>query len=84
MPIYSITKFGKDKFHTYRYKYDKGNLIVEIAINNESKNINVDNLAYKEIISLVSKMKNKFTYKINKGDFDEYFYDVPLWSEGYK
>ena len=84
MPIYSITKFGKDKFHTYRYKYDKGNLIIEIAIDKKSKNINVDKLTYKEIISLVSKMKNKFTYKVNKGDFDEYFYDVPLWTEGYR
>ena len=84
MPIYSITKFGKDKFHTYRYKYDKGNLIIEIAIDKESKNIKVDQLTYKEIILLVSKMKNKFTYKINKGDFDEYFYDVPLWTEGYR
>lgn len=84
MPIYSITKFGKDEFHTYRYKYNQGTLIIEIAIDKESKNINVDKLTYKEIISLVSKMKNKFTYKINKGDFDEYFYDVPLWTEGYK
>ena len=44
----------------------------------------MDKLTYKEIVALVSKMKNKFTYKINKGDFDEYFYDVPLWTEGYK
>ncbi|MHC0443712.1 hypothetical protein, partial [Flavobacterium sp. 3-210] len=78
--IYSITKFGKDKFHTYRYKYDRGNLFIEIATDNESKNINVDKLTYKELTSLVSKMKTKFTYKINKGDFDEYFYDVPLWT----
>lgn len=84
MPIYSITKFSKDKFHTYRFKYDKGNLNKEIAIDKESKNINVDKLSYEEIISLVSKMKTKFTYKRDKGDFDEYFCDEPLWSEGYK
>lgn len=35
-------------------------------------------------LSLVSKMKIKFTYKSDKGDFDEYFNDEPLWSEGYK
>ena len=29
-------------------------------------------------------MKTKFTYKSDKGDFDEYFNDEPLWSEGYK
>ena len=53
MPIYSIT--------TYRYKYDKGNLIIAIAIDKESKNLNVDKLTYKAIISLVSKMKNSLT-----------------------
>nr|WP_315169735.1 hypothetical protein [uncultured Flavobacterium sp.] len=84
MPIFSITKFSNDKFHTYRFKYDKGSLKKEIAIDKESKNINVDKLSYKEIISLVSKMKTKFTYKSDKGDFDEYFNDEPLWSEVYK
>ena len=75
---------GEKDYHVYKYEYIKGSIKLKKAMNKESKNINVDKLTYKEIILLVKKIKEKFIYKPEKGGFDDYFYDVPLWTEGYR
>lgn len=84
MPIYSITKSGEKNYHVFKYEYINGSIVVKKAIDKESHKINVDNLTYKEILTLVSKIKEKFIYKLEKDSFDDYFYDVPLWTEGYR
>ncbi|PBJ13327.1 hypothetical protein [Flavobacterium sp. ACN6] len=84
MPIYSISKSGEKNYHVFKYEYVNGNLITKKAIDKESQNINIDQLTYKKILSLVSKIKGKFTFKTEKESFDDYFYDVPLWTEGYR
>lgn len=84
MPIYSISKSGEKNYHVFKYEYINGNIITKKAIDKESQNINVDRITYKEILVLVSKIKEKFTFKTEKDSFDDYFYDVPLWTEGYR
>lgn len=84
MPIYSISKSGGKNYHVFKYEYVNGSIIVKKAIDKESRNINIDKLTYKEILLLVSKIKEKFIFKLEKDSFDNYFYDVPLWTEGYR
>lgn len=84
MPVYSISMSGEKNYHVFKYEYLNGNIILKKAIDKESNNINIDKLTYKEILSLVSKIKEKFIYKTVKGGFDDYFYNVPLWTEGYR
>lgn len=84
MPIYSISKSGEKNYHVFKYEYTNGSIIVKKAINKESHNINIDKLSYKEILQLVSKIKEKFIFKSEKDSFDDYFYNVPLWTEGYR
>lgn len=84
MPVYSISKSGKKNYHVFKYEYVNGNIITKKAIDKESQNINIDKLTYNEILLLVSKIKEKFTFKLEKDSFDDYFYDVPLWTEGYR
>lgn len=84
MPIYSITKSGEKNYHVFKYEYVNGSIIVKKATDKESRNINIDKLTYKEIVLVVSKIKEKFSFKLEKDGFDDYFYDVPLWTEGYR
>jgi hypothetical protein len=84
MPKYSISKSGEKEYHVYKYEYINGSISLKMAVNKESNNINIDKLTYKEIILLVTKIKKKFIYKPVKGGFNDYFYDVPLWTEGYR
>ena len=84
MPVYSVSMSGAKNYHVYKYEYTNGNIITKKAIDKESQNINIDKLTYKEILLLVSKIKQKFTFKKEKDSFNNYFYDVPLWTEGYR
>jgi len=84
MPVYSVSMSGEKNYHVYKYEYINGNIITKKAIDKESHNINIDKLTYKEIVLLVSKIKQKFTFKKEKDSFDNYFYNVPLWTEGYR
>jgi len=82
MPVYAIAKFGKDNFSVYRIEYLKGEIVVSKAIDEESKNINVCNMKYTQIVDLTKKIKYKFSYKKEKQTLDNYFYKVPYWTEG--
>jgi len=84
MPLYSISKSGEKEFHVFKYEYINDEIIVKKAIDSESNNINIDKLSYPQIIKLTNKIKNVFTYKNTNNTFDDYFFEVPLWTEGYR
>lgn len=82
MPVYAIAKLGEDHFSVYKIAYKNNVTVISKATNKESQNINVNTLTYDQIIVLISQMKNTFTYKFSPGSLDDYFYDVPFWTEG--
>jgi len=82
MPIYAISRFGKEKTFVYKIEYLKNKIILSRAINKESTEIDVTKLKYSQIIDLFKKSIYNFTYKKEKLTLDSYFYDVPFWTEG--
>ncbi|WP_433831139.1 hypothetical protein [Flavobacterium anhuiense] len=82
LPVYAISKFSNDSLSVFKIEYIKKKILLSEAINRESKNINVNKLTYQEILSLIPKIKNEFKYKPRKTSLDDFFYDVPYWTEG--
>jgi hypothetical protein len=82
MPVYSIAKFGNTTMSVFKIDYKNNKIILSEAVDEESKNININKLSYQQILVLISKIKNNFTYQPTKGTFEDYFYKVPLWTEG--
>ncbi|MCY1458006.1 hypothetical protein D9M71_753490 [compost metagenome] len=66
----------------FKIEYSKKKIVLSEAIDEESKNINVNKLTYKEILELIKKIKDEFKYKPKKTSLDDYFYNVPYWTEG--
>ncbi|MDR6969252.1 hypothetical protein J2X31_003279 [Flavobacterium arsenatis] len=82
MPVYAIARFGESNFSVFRIEYLNGKIILSKAIDEESKNINVCNMKYTQIVDLTKKIKYKFSYKKERQTLDNYFYKVPFWTEG--
>lgn len=82
MPIYAITKFSNDSLSVFKIEYVKKKILLSEAVDKESKNINVNKLTYQEILSLIPKIRNEFKYKPRRTSLDDYFYEVPYWTEG--
>ncbi|MNQ54136.1 hypothetical protein D3C85_681980 [compost metagenome] len=82
MPVYGITKFTNVGLSVFKIEYSKKKIVLSEAIDEESKNINVNKLTYKEILELIKKIKDEFKYKPKKTSLDDYFYNVPYWTEG--
>ncbi|MFL9836994.1 hypothetical protein ABS768_05750 [Flavobacterium sp. ST-75] len=84
MPIYSISMLGGKEFHIYKYTYKDKQVHIEKAkkINEMNINLNLNNLRYSELLTLIDNIKNKFEYEYINKSLDQYFYDVPYWTEG--
>jgi len=82
LPIYAISKLGKDKTYVYKIVYLKNEIIVSKATNKESIEIDVKKLKYNEILNLLKKDIYKYTYKKEKQTLDIFYCDVPFWTEG--
>jgi hypothetical protein len=82
MPVYGITKFSNVDFSVFKIEYKNNKVILSEAVDKESKNIDVTKLTYKQILLLIPKIKNTFTYRLKKETLDNYFYNVPFWTEG--
>lgn len=82
MPIYGITKFGRDSLSIFKIEYKNKKIVLSEALDKESKNINVCKLSYSEIVKLIKNIKYDFVYKKQDTTLDEYFYNVPFWTEG--
>lgn len=82
MPVYAIAKLGEENFSVYKIDYLQNKIVISKAINKESKSINVCTMKYIQILDLIRKIKNDFSYKKEKQTLDNYFYKVPFWTEG--
>ena len=82
MPVYGITKFTNVSLSVFKIEYKNKKIVLSEAINEESKNIDVNKLTYQQILELIEKIKNTFKYKVREKTLDDYFYKVPYWTEG--
>ena len=82
MPVYEITKFTNVGLSVFKIEYKNKKIVLIEAINEESKNIDVNKLTYQQILELIEKIKNTFKYKVRGKTIDDYFYKVPYWTEG--
>lgn len=77
MPIYSISLLER-KHRVFKYEYIKGVVNTKIATNKESMGINIDNIPYDDLLSLIKSMDTSFTF-VNTKWSDSVYYNIPLW-----
>lgn len=82
MPIYSVTHSWKEGMRVFNYKYKNGKCFVYKAIDEESKDINIDKLLYSDVVILINDIRNRFVYIDTGLELDSYFYKTPYWTEG--
>ena len=81
-PLYSISTGGEMEHRVNKYIYQDGNVYINTAVDKESIGINIDTIKYKELIEIINKIKNEFSYKDSGYQLDNHFYGTPYWTEG--